>query len=204
MNWVIEAVASATATMTFFGIFAVGTAFSVFSLVMGGHGEGDHDIGHDFLGHDAHDGADHDGDGHEGDSNFFHVGFLSVRGMALLATGFGGVGFLVQVYTGKVLFSTLSGLVFGYLFAFVVLYVMKMFRAQQANSLISMDQAKGKEATVVTSIPANGAGEVRFELAGQEMVKMAFSKDGGSIRSGSSVRIDRVTGGSLVVSPLVE
>ncbi len=195
-DWVWTAIASATATMTFFGIFLVGIVFSLFSLIMGGHGDGEHDL----MGHDVHhDTGHHDGE-QDGESNFFNVGFLSVRGMALLASGFGGVGFLVQVYTGKVFFSTMSGLLFGYVFAFAVLKVMQMFKAQQSNSLISMDNAKGQEATVVTSIPQNGAGEIRFELSGQEFVKMAYSGNGNPIRSGSRVRIDQVVGGSVTVS----
>jgi membrane protein implicated in regulation of membrane protease activity len=198
-GWLWTAIASATATMTFFGIFLVGIAFSLFSLVMGGHGDGEHD----FMGHDVHHDTGHHDDGHDGDSSIFNVGFLSVRGMALLSTGFGGVGFLVQVYTGKVLFSTLSGLLFGYVFAFAVLSVMKMFKAQQSNSLIAMDNAKGQEATVVTSIPQGGAGEIRFELSGQEFVKMAYSASGSPIRSGSRVRIDQVSGGSMTVSLIV-
>ncbi len=197
LGWFWTALASTTASMTFFGIFLVGVVFSMFSIIMGGHGESDHDFGHDADHGDGH----HGGDGHESDS-IFNVGILSVRGVALLSTGFGGVGFLVHTSTGKLWFSSVVGLLSGYVFAFAVLYILKMFRAQQANSIVSMADAHGQVAMVSTSIPQNGAGEVRFVFAGQERVSMAFSDDGNPIPSGSSVRIERTSGGSVIVSPL--
>src|SRR5262245_8819088 len=128
-NWFTYILASATTTITFFTIFLVGVVFSVFSLILGGHSDqADHDIGHDVghdVGHDAghdasHDtGADHGGhsdsgdhaDGGAGFTSLFSVGMFSVRGVALLSTGFGGIGFLIFVATQRVLFSTAAAFV---------------------------------------------------------------------------------------------
>ena len=202
-HWLTDVVASTTTTITFFTIFLVGVAFSAFSLVLGGLGaHADHDVGHD-IGHDtdAHDGS---GDHHGGDDGAqggtLSVGMFSVRGVALLATGFGGAGFLIYVSTGKILFSTASALVGGYIFAFVVLYTLKIFKSQQANSMISLSAAIGADGIVTISIPEDGLGEVSLVVSGTEMFKPARSVNGRPIKSGARVQVSQVSGGTLVVT----
>ena len=211
LHWLYEAFASATATVVFFSIMLVGFVFSAASIVLGGHGDSDHDIGgHDFADHDfSHDtdhdsghGSDHDGDGESGGlSSFFSVGILSIRGMALFATGFGGIGTLVQIYTDKVLFSTMAGMLFGYGFAFVVLLILKMFRQQQSNTIINLAEAINQTGTVTLSVPENGYGEARVVLAGVEMTKMAQSATGQAIHSGVRVKVVDVQGSTFIVMP---
>ncbi|HEX4999797.1 MAG TPA: hypothetical protein VFY29_16375, partial [Terriglobia bacterium] len=172
-NWFSQIFASATTSITFFTVFLVGVTFSAFSLIMGGHNDSDHDVDHD-VDHDAGGDSDHDSDSsdHDGGAGgVFSVGMFSVRGVALLCTGFGGVGFLVHVATGRVLFSTASALVGGYIFAFAVLYTLKIFKAQQANSLINMAGAVGSRGVVTVSIPDEGIGEVSLMVSGVEMYK---------------------------------
>ena len=125
---------------------------------------------------------------------------FSVRGVALLATGFGGAGFLIYVSTGKILFSTASALVGGYIFAFVVLYTLKIFKSQQANSMISMSAAIGADGIVTISIPEDGLGEVSLVVSGTEMFKPARSMNGRPIKSGARVQVSQVSGGTLVVT----
>jgi len=214
LHWFSDILASATTTITFFTIFLVGVVFSAFSLILGGHGDhgADHDVGHD-VGHDAgHDGA-HDGSGDHGDhggdhsdgglgiSSFFAVGMFSVRGVALLATGFGGFGFLIFTLTQKILFSTAAALVGGYIFAFIVLYTLKVFKSQQANSLVSSSSAIGVEGIVTVSIPEDGLGEVSLRVSGTEMFKPARSANRGPIKSGTRVQVNQISGGTLVVTP---
>jgi hypothetical protein len=191
VHWFTEAVASATTAMTFFTIFLVGVVFSVFSLLLGGHGDHDHDIGHD---------ADH-GDAGDGHGGVFSVGILSVRGLALLATGFGGVGFLAYTRTSKIMFSTGVAMVGGYVFALVVLYALRIFKGQQSNSLIDTSSAIGGEGVVTISIPEGGLGEVGMVVSGTEMFKSARSTSGSAIQSGTRVLVDRIVGGTLLVSP---
>ncbi len=205
-GWLSSVLASATTAITFFTLFLVGVVFSAFSLIMGGHGSDhgvDHDIGHD-IGHDVsgHDtGADHgsDSSGDHGGGTF-SVGMFSVRGVALLCTGFGGIGFLLFTATRRVYFSTAGAFVGGYVFAFIVLYTLKVFKAQQANSLINMKSAVGSQGVVTVSIPEGGMGEVSLVVSGMEMFRPAMSHDGKPIRSGSQVSVSRVTGGTLIVS----
>ena len=203
-QWLARTIASTTTTVTFFTIFLVGVVFSAFSLVFGGHGDNaDHDAGSSDIGHDADHAGDGHGSGHhDGDSGgFFSVGMFSVRGIALLSTGFGGFGFLIFAATQKVIFSTAGGLVGGYIFAFLVLYTLKIFKSQQANSLVAMSAAVGLEGIVTVSIPENGLGEVNLLVSGSEMFKPARSDNGMPIRSGTSVRVKSVTGGTCVVAP---
>jgi membrane protein implicated in regulation of membrane protease activity len=217
LHWFSDILASATTTITFFTIFLVGVVFSAFSLILGGHGDhgADHDVGHDFghdAGHDAgndgHDGSgdhgDHGGDHSDGGlgiSGFFAVGMFSVRGVALLATGFGGFGFLIFTLTQKILFSTAAALVGGYIFAFIVLYTLKVFKSQQANSLVSSSSAIGVEGIVTVSIPEDGLGEVSLRVSGTEMFKPARSANRGPIKSGTRVHVNQISGGTLVVTP---
>jgi hypothetical protein len=199
-QWLSQVVLSTTTTITFFTIFLVGVAFSAFSLIMGGHG--DHDADHD-IGHDTdHDGAGaHDSSADGEIHSLFSVPIFSVRGIALLATGFGGIGFLIHVNTGKILFSTAAALVGGYGFAFIVLYTLKLFKAQQANSLVSMSSAIGGRAIITVSIPEGGLGEVSMVVSGVEMFRPARSHNGRPLKAGTSVEVTQVTGGTVVVSP---
>jgi membrane protein implicated in regulation of membrane protease activity len=211
VNWLSNLIASTTTTITFFTIFLVGVGFSAFSLIFGAHSDHgvDHDLGHDTgdAGHDAgsdhggHDGSDHHGDSDAGMGGFFSVGMFSVRGIALLATGFGGIGFLVFTTTQRILFSTTAALVGGYIFAFAVLYTLKVFKSQQANSLVSVSRAVGTQGIVTTSIPEGGVGEVSVSVSGVEMFKPARSANQAAIKSGTRVEVNQVTGGTLVVSP---
>ena len=207
LDWLFGAVASVTATVMFFSIFLAGFVFSSLSILLGGHGDADHDMGDHDVDHDADSYSDHGGDHHDGEhsgsgaSSIFSVGMLSVRGMALLANGFGGAGTLAQIQTGRVYFSTAIGMVVGYLFAFFVLFTLKVFRSQQANSLIDISKAVGVSAMVVTSIPRDGYGEIRCVVSGTEVTKSAVSKDGAPIKSGTRVRIEEADGATLVVVP---
>jgi hypothetical protein len=199
LHWLSDILASATTTITFFTIFLVGVVFSAFSLILGGHGHSDHDVSHDAdhdIGHDTGDhdsGGDHDGstDHADGDAGAhpLNVGMLSVRGVALLSTGFGGIGFLVFVTTERLLLSTVLGFAGGYVFAFAVLY-----------TLINVSSAVGAHGIVTVSIPENGLGEVSFSVSGMEMFRPARSANHLPIKSGTRVQVNQITGGTLVVT----
>jgi len=205
LQWLSSVLASVTTAITFFTLFLVGVAFSAFSLIMGGHGGGhgtDHDVGHDTdASHDTDVGHHDSGSGdHDGDGGMFSVGMFSVRGVSLLCTGFGGIGFLVYSATRRMYASTGAGIVGGYVFAFIVLYTLKVFKSQQANSLVNMNSAIGTQGVVTVSIPEGGMGEVSLVVSGMEMFRPARSQDGKAIRSGSRVRVSSVTGGTFIVA----
>lgn len=201
-EWISTAVATTTAALMFFSIFIIGLVFSVMSLMFGGHGDHDSDTDGDSDSDSEHDSEHADGESGAAISTFHGVnmGMLSLRGICLLSVGLGGIGFLAQVYTGKVLFSTVSGMLSGYVFAFLILWTLRIFKSQQSNSLIDHAEAVGQRAVVTLSIPENGLGEIRIGISGKDFYKSATSADGKPIRNGALVTIESVGGGSAVVS----
>lgn len=183
----LEFFEGSTAEIVYLSICLFGAIVSGFSLLLGGHGHGDH----------GEVGGDHGGDGYE-----HGLGLFSVRGMSLLATGFGGIAYLVQNYTGKVLLSSVSGLLFGLLFAIAGLAMVRVFFRQQATSLITPSQISGATGMVTTSIPAEGYGEVLLTAAGQQIAKRASTEGSNTIPNGTPVRVVRYLGGVLVVEKL--
>jgi hypothetical protein len=57
----------------------------------------------------------------------------------------------------------------------------------------------GVQAVVTTPIPANGLGEVRFEVHSERMSRPARSADGSAIARGSTVTIEQVLGAGVVI-----
>ena len=201
-EWIASLFQSIVADMVFLSICVAGAAFTVFSMMFGG----DHD-GHEGMhfGHGDAGGHDvgHDGDAHHGDHGQEDgPSYFSFRGMVLFATGFGGVGYLVQHYTGKTLVASVAGLVAGVVLALIGISIIRMFFHQQASSLVPATQAVGTMATVITSIPADGMGEVSFVLAGVQTTRAAIGNRGSAIPSGREVKIVRIVGHQVVVEEM--
>lgn len=186
-EWASEFFRNSLSLMIFFGIFAFGMIFALFSLIFGG----DHDGGD----------ADH-GDVHGEDGDDQGPGFFSIRGISLFASGFGGIGFIVMYYTKKVLVASVSGLAFGWIFALLGLFMMRLMIRQQANSIIQPEQIVGIVGEVTTGIPDRGVGEVRLTVDGITMTRTASSTTGTGIRSGTTVRVVRSDGGTVSVEEL--
>lgn len=182
-------ITSAMTELTFLGICIAGLIVCGASLIFGGHdGDFDGDHGGDLFGHDGH--------GHEQGP-----GMLSMRGLSLLAVGFGAVGYLTYHYTQKPLFASLTGLASGWLFAFVSLLVLKALLRQQSNALINTSAIIGSSGIVMVTIPEGGYGEVALTVQGQQLTRVATAQ-GGAIEHGITVRILNSAGGVLVVEPV--
>lgn len=184
------------ALITFFSIFAAGMVFTLFSLIFGGLGDADH--GGDFGG-DHGDTGGHDVSTEEGDVS---IGLLSVRGISLLLTGFGGVAFIVQYYTAKILLSSIAGLISGWVFAFVCLLVFRMLVRQQATSGITAEDFIGADGYVITTIPANQFGEVMLRVSDGQIAKQARADGDEAIPAGTPVKVTRYFSGIVVVKKL--
>ena len=123
---------------------------------------------------------------------------MSVRGMALLTTGFGALGFITYYITQKLLFSCAVGTASGWVFAFLGFMLIRAFKKQQSNSLLYNEVLIGVNAIVSISIPEGGAGEVVFTLPGQgQVTRAAYSNQ--PVRSGKSVKIIRTIGSTVEV-----
>jgi len=202
-EWILSFFGDSIALLTFFSIFAAGMTFTVFNLLFGG--DADHDGGFD---HGGDVGGDHDGDlggGHDADGSDGHgPGLLSIRGISFLLTGFGGVAFIVMYFTEKIFVSSLAGLAGGWPFALVCLALYRVFVRQEASSMVSGSDFEGATGAVVTSIPANGIGEVTILVAGQQITKSAVTGDDSTIATGTPIRVKRYLGDRVIVEPLAE
>lgn len=123
--------------------------------------------------------------------------------VATFITGFGGAGVLAHYLFKWGLvqglgFAALGGLALAGA-AFGVLEI--IFKQTQAGSEFASGDAVGREAEVITAIPANGAGEVAFVMKGQREACAARSVDGAAIPHGRLVVIDKVMGAVVYVRP---
>lgn len=204
INWMSNLLEAGTALLVFASLALLGTAVSIFSMLFGGDHDSDHDFSHDVSAdHDA--GGDHHGDSHDGGHglsfSWLFLPVLSVRGMSLLATGFGALGFITYYLTEKLLFSCVVGMFSGWLFAFAGLMLVRMFMKQQANSLVYNQSLIGETAIVITSIPQNGMGEVTLQVPGLgKIARTATSKQ--PVGRGRSVKVVRVIGSNLEVKEI--
>ena len=187
-NRVNEFLTGVVTELTFLAICAAGLVFCVFSLLFGGDADGDADGG-SADGHDGSDGHDHG------------PGVLSLRGISLLANGFGATGFLVFNYTGKPLVASVAGLATGWVFAFLCMLMLRAFMRQESNSLISISDIVGADGIVTTSIPENGYGEVMLTVGSQQLTRIASAEGGGNVRHGTPIRVASTAGGVVVVRP---
>src|SRR3989338_11318429 len=111
INWIFGLFGATPAEVVFLSIFGFGFVITSVSLLFGGDSDGDGDF-HLDHGDGGHDMSGHHADGHsEGPSIF------SIRGASLLSIGFGGTGFLVHIYTKKLLVSCIAGIASGWVFA---------------------------------------------------------------------------------------
>lgn len=180
-------IANAMTELTFLAICVAGLIVCGFSLIFGGHDT------------DANTDGVEMGDGNNGDGH--GPGMLSVRGLSLLAVGFGAVGYLVYHYTGKPLVASVSGLASGCLFAFLGLVMLRALLRQQSNLLIDTSAVIGATGMVVVAIPVAGRGEVTLTVQGQQISRVATTQ-GGAIPEGTLVRVLNSTGGVIVVEPM--
>ena len=130
-----------------------------------------------------------------------HLHPVSGTTVATFITGFGAGGTVAHYYLewrlllGMAL-ATSTGLAVAAA-AYGVLEI--VFKHTQAGSEFSTDEALGREAEVITSIPAGGTGEVAYIARGQRVHSAARATDGHAITKGSLVVIDKVMGASVYV-----
>ncbi|HKQ60629.1 MAG TPA: NfeD family protein [Candidatus Polarisedimenticolaceae bacterium] len=132
-----------------------------------------------------------------------HAHPISGTIVATFITGFGGGGIVAHyllhlAQLGSLTVAMLSGLVLAAA-AFAVLEF--IFKQTQAGSEFSLEQLVGREAEVITSIPAGATGEVSYVMKGQREQGAARSTDGAAIARGRRVTIEKVSGSTFYVRP---
>ncbi len=189
-SWIMAFFGDSLALLIYASIFLAGSTFSFISLVFGG--DADHDADVDVSADDADVGDDvHD----------VHApGVVSVGGLFLMLTGFGGVGYILQYYTERILFSALGGLMSGWLFAALLMAVLRAFYKQQASSQIRVNEIVGSHGIVTVTIPGgNSLGEVQLSVYDTQMNRPATSSASESIPRGARVKVRSYLGGTVVV-----
>jgi hypothetical protein len=130
-----------------------------------------------------------------------HAHPISGTTVAAFITGFGGGGciahFLLEwKLLGGLGLAAVSGLGVAAA-AFGVLEL--IFKQTQAGAEFAVEEIVGREAEIITPIPAGGAGEIAYTVRGQREVGAARSVDGAAIPRGRRVVIDKVSGATHYV-----
>ncbi len=178
-----------TAFYAYLIIFAIGLAWIVIGLVLGGLSsmmEFAHDVAADVGG-----GNDPWGQQQLGLSP------LSPIMLAILGVIFGITGMTLTVFsdlgTGMTLLSTV--LIAGALDGLVYWGMYSFFVKAQSSSLGSVGEAVGRSAMVATRIAPGMTGTVNYELAGRRTLASARAVDETTIEVGEVVRIVSMEGG---------
>jgi len=174
---------SISAFTIFLAVAAVGFVFLVLSFLfgeLGGHG--------DLAGHPA----DVHGDTHG-------IGFFNTRVVSVFITAFGGFG-AIGVHLGfGTGISTLVGLLGGAVFGGVIYLFASFLYNQQASSGTIVADLIGLTAEVSVAIPKDGLGQVRCSFGENVVEKIARTVDGEAIPANTAVKIESVSGETLLV-----
>jgi len=150
----------------------------------------DHDVSHD----NDHAGLDH---GIEGDGPT--VSIFSPRIFLVFTLVFGSAGSIACLMGYKGLIPSVWGIVSGLAAGALAYWALSLLYKQQGNSLISIQDAVGKTASVTTGIDVDKFGEVEVNIAGNNRTYMAVSKTKRDLPRGSQVKVVQNTGNCLVV-----
>ena len=181
------------AAAVFFALMMFGAIFTSLSMFFGHDTDGGGDVGHGDIGHgDMH--GDHGGDHNEAPSKF------SLRTILFFITGFGAIGFMVQLKTKDAFISSMAGVIGGISMAMIGYYIVTLFYKQQATSIMTNDDLIGSNGEVITTIHKDSIGEVLITSGmGRLINKSAVSDDGSEIKSGTSVKVLKVSGSHVIV-----
>ena len=175
--------------IVYLGLLLLGVAYALMATALGWFADlgGDHlDVGH-------HDGG--------GGGDVGHASPLSGPVIAMFITGIGGGGSVVHYLLNwgtlpGILAATATGLVLAGA-AFLVLEL--LFAKTQGGAEFATSEVVGREAEVITQIPAGGVGEIAYLARGQRETASARSTDGAGIPKGSTVVIVRMAGSAAHV-----
>jgi hypothetical protein len=169
----------------FAGIVVISFIFALLSLVGLGIGEAlDFDV-------------DADSDG------FFDIG-ISPFSLAVFGSAFGITGLITHLWLEleaipSILLATGVGLLLGGLAQVFFLYILSPSKSSHYSL---EDEAIGREAEVIISIPDDGLGKIAFKNVGGRITLGARSSKGEAISTGKLVIIEKIVGRSALVRPV--
>jgi membrane protein implicated in regulation of membrane protease activity len=175
--------------MIFYAVcLVVGLMFTLLSAIFG-HFFGGHDGGHVGTGGHAEAGFD--------DSGVPGISFFSPLVMASFVSAFGGLGILFSDIkaTSSVWLSAPLAVAGAFCISMFVLWLFNMvFSRAQSSSESHVASLVGQTATLISSIPENGVGEIAYVQGGSRYSAPARSEKGVAIAVGQTVKITRVVG----------
>lgn len=170
----------------YIGLLVLGVVYALVAGAMGWLSDlGDGDVSVDASGH-------------------FDIGHphpLSGTTIATFITGFGAGGIVAQyllrwTFGWGLLVATASGLVLA---GAAYLALDLLFSQTQAGSEHTTEDAVGREAEVITAIPAGGVGEIAYVVRGQRDQAPARSTDGAAVPHGRVVVVEKIVGQTAYV-----
>jgi membrane protein implicated in regulation of membrane protease activity len=169
------------------------TAFAVFLVIAG--------IGFVFLLISLLFGEifEHLGGAFDHDLDHGGPGFFSTRILSVFVTAFGGFGAVGVHYGLSTLGASGLGFASGAFFASLIYLFARFLYGQQASTDVRSADILGQTARVVVAIPAGGVGQVRCKVGEELIDKIAQSNDQQAIPENTTVRIEEVLGGSVIV-----
>lgn len=155
-----------------------------------------------FFGHLLGGGHDGVGTGGQADAGFSSDGvpgisFFSPTVLASFITSFGAVGLVCAQFdvTKSLWVSAPIAFVGGALIASFTLWLMNaVFFKMQGSSEARVGKLIGVTASLASSIPENGVGEISYVYGGSRYSAPARAENGAAIASGKTVKITRIVG----------
>lgn len=200
----------------YLALFVIGLALTMISFLTGTAGHGVFHLGHfGHFGGFGHTGVGHGGPGHGG---FGHGGAghggsgdaagdqgLSVVNFATAAifmTWFGGVGYLLSIYSHLVVLAVIGTAITGGLAGAALIFVFMARLAAADRPLEASDYSlPGTVGRITVPVPLAGTGEITYTQAGTRKTAAARSDDGEAIVRGTEVVVLRYDRGIAYVRP---
>jgi len=175
-----------TIGLLYIGLLVVGVVYAFISGALG--------FISDIAGGDIHLDA-------SGHLDAGHTHPVSGTVVATFITGFGGGGIVGHYLLRWPLLGGLGLAVgTGVLLAAAAFGILELiFKQTESGSEFRTDDLHGREAEVITPIPADGSGEVAYIVKGQRETGPARSADGSAVPRGRPVVIEKVIGPTLFV-----
>lgn len=186
MSGLLDAANATTLNCIYFSSLVAGLILALASLVLSGLGGGE-------VGAEVDLGGDGDG---SGDLTIFSpvtIGsFLAVFGaVGLIAS----VGFNMDARLSLLI----AGLSAGLISLLIAALYSRLLIELHGSTNIAEAEMVGLEGVVTTPVPANGLGEVHFDVQNERMSRPARSAEGVAIARGSLVVIEQVLGAGVVL-----
>ncbi len=173
-----------TLDLIYVGVLGVSFIFAVLSLLGAEIGQA-FDLGADI---------DHDG---------FHFIHISPFALALFGATFGLAGLITRLWLEmtplpSIFWATVAGLVVG---AGAQLFFIYVLSPTQSSHFSLSEDAVGRVATVLISIPQTGQGQIAYDNQSGRITLGARSSGGKAIHSGEAVVIEQIVGRVAFVRP---